>query len=168
MLMITNHDLNSWEGTEFDRLGPATGAFAVLTYTLPGMPMLYTGQEVGFNHPFEFFETDPVTPVYNANEFTSFYEILNTLRHNNKALWSDDAMAPVTRYGTTDGNIYIFSRERDGDKVVVVANLQGEPARVDYTGTAPSVMGMTNIFSGLEEEFPQQLKPWEYRVYSTK
>ena len=33
MNMITNHDLNSWEGTEFDRFGPATGAFAVLSYT---------------------------------------------------------------------------------------------------------------------------------------
>ncbi len=42
MNMVTNHDLNSWEGTEFDRFGPATGAFAVLSYTLPGMPMLYT------------------------------------------------------------------------------------------------------------------------------
>lgn len=51
MQMVTNHDLNSWEGTEFDRYGAGTGAFAVLSYTLPGMPMLYTGQEVGFNHP---------------------------------------------------------------------------------------------------------------------
>ena len=36
MNMITNHDLNSWEGTEYDRYGKGVDAFAVLTYTLPG------------------------------------------------------------------------------------------------------------------------------------
>jgi glycosidase len=58
MQMITNHDLNAWEGTEFDRLGNGVKAFAVLTYTLPGIPMMYTGQEVGFDHAFEFFKQD--------------------------------------------------------------------------------------------------------------
>ena len=38
MNMITNHDLNSWEGTEFERLGALQGAFAVLSYTC----LLYT------------------------------------------------------------------------------------------------------------------------------
>ena len=52
MNMITNHDLNSWEGTEFERYTDGVGAFAVLSYTLPGIPMMYTGQEVGFNHAF--------------------------------------------------------------------------------------------------------------------
>lgn len=56
MNMVTNHDLNSWEGTEFDRLGNLTEAFAVLSYTLPGMPLIYTGQETGMNRAFEFFE----------------------------------------------------------------------------------------------------------------
>ncbi|MDE5956740.1 MAG: alpha-amylase, partial [Muribaculaceae bacterium] len=42
MNMVTNHDLNSWEGTEFERYGQGLGAFAVLSYTLPGMPMIYT------------------------------------------------------------------------------------------------------------------------------
>ena len=71
MNMVTNHDLNSWEGTEVERFGPGLGAFAVLSYTLPGMPMLYTGQEVGFNHAFEFFEPDSVQPDYGANEVTA-------------------------------------------------------------------------------------------------
>ncbi len=56
MNMVTNHDLNSWEGTEFDRLGNLSDAFAVLSYTLPGMPLIYTGQETGMNRAFEFFE----------------------------------------------------------------------------------------------------------------
>ena len=37
MNMTSNHDLNSWEGTEFERLGIYAPAFAALTYVLPGM-----------------------------------------------------------------------------------------------------------------------------------
>ena len=41
MNMTSNHDLNSWEGTEFERLGIYAPAFAALTYVLPGMPLIY-------------------------------------------------------------------------------------------------------------------------------
>lgn len=165
MLMITNHDLNSWEGTEFDRLGAGTAAFVVLSYTLPGIPMMYTGQEVGFNHAFAFFEQD-VTPDYTANEFTSFYEMLNALRHNNKALWSDEKMAPLVRHTTFSPDVYAFSRERDGQKVTVIANLSSMPQKIDFTGNAPDIFGMKNYFSGVvEHALPEKLLPWEYKVY---
>lgn len=167
MNMITNHDLNSWEGTEFDRLGPATGAFAVLSYTLPGLPMLYSGQEVGFNHPFEFFELDSVQPNYKANGFTTFYEVLNALRHKNQALWTDANMAPMTRYATANPDVYVFTRERNGQKVLVVANLSGKVTRVEFTDKTPDPKGMVNIFNATEEALPEILQPWEYRVLST-
>lgn len=165
MLMITNHDLNSWEGTEFERLGPATGAFALLTYTLPGIPMMYTGQEVGFNHAFKFFEQD-ITPDYTANEFTTFYEMLNALRHSNKALWSDSNMASLHRYPTENPNLYVFEREREGNKVLVMVNLSSTPAKVDFKGEAPQISDMKNYFNGVEEKsLPSQLLPWEYKLY---
>lgn len=167
MNMITNHDLNSWEGTEFDRLGPATGAFAVLSYTLPGLPMLYTGQEVGFNHPFEFFELDSVQPDYRANEVTTFYEVLNSLRHNNKALWTDSRMAPMKRFATTDPDVYVFSRERDGQRVLVAVNLSAKEGRVEFTGDAPGQDALINIFNATPETLPDLLRPWEYRVLTT-
>lgn len=167
MQMITNHDLNSWEGTEFDRLGPATGAFAVLSYTLPGIPMLYTGQEVGFNHPFEFFEADSVQPDYRANDVTAFYEVLNSLRHNNKALHSD-AGCSMQRFATANPDVYVFSREKDGQRVLVAVNLGNKDARVEFTGTAPNQQSLINAFNGAAEQLPELLKPWEYKVLTTK
>lgn len=86
MNMITNHDLNSWEGTEFQRLGNLTNAFAVLSYTLPGMPLIYTGQETGMDRAFEFFVKD-VPPTFEPrNEYFTFYQKLNALKHAEKAL----------------------------------------------------------------------------------
>ena len=45
MQFITNHDENSWNGTVFERLGDAVETMAVLSYTIPGMPLIYSGQE---------------------------------------------------------------------------------------------------------------------------
>ena len=48
MRFTTNHDENSWNGTEFERLGDAASTFAALTFLIPGMPLIYSGQETGF------------------------------------------------------------------------------------------------------------------------
>jgi glycosidase len=166
MQMITNHDLNSWEGTEFDRLGEGVDAFAVLTYTLPGIPMMYTGQEVGFNHAFEFFKQD-ITPDYTANAYTTFYTKLNNLRHSNAALWCDAESAKMQRYATANPNVYVFSRERNGQKVVVVANLSNSVAKVKFKGKSPAVKGLVNYFTDVAAAMPKQLGAWEYLLFTT-
>ena len=165
MQMITNHDLNSWEGTEFDRYGRGVGAFALLSYTLPGMPMMYTGQEVGFNHPFEFFETDNVTPDYTANEFTAFYKMLNGLKHTHPALRAGKTGGKMVRYATVNPDVYVFSRTLPQDEVVVLVNLSDSPADVVFNGTEPAVSGKRDYFSSADARLPAKLGPWEYRVF---
>lgn len=167
MNMITNHDLNSWEGTEFDRLGPATGTFAVLSYTLPGMPMMYTGQEVGFNHPFEFFELDTVQPDYKANDFTLFYKMLNALKHQNRALDAGIDGGNFEVIKTNGDQLLAFSRAKDNHRVVVVANLSGMEVKPEFEA-APALDGLTNYFTGAPAKIPATLKPWEYVVLTTK
>lgn len=165
MNMITNHDLNSWEGTEFDRFGPATGAFAVLSYTLPGVPMMYTGQEVGFNHAFEFFDRDSVTPNPEPNEFTAFYEQLNSLKHTNKALRAHQPAGNLTFYNAQNPDILTFTRINDGNQVTVIANLSNEEAIVDYgKNAAPGIAGTVNYFTGTKGNMPARLAPWQYVV----
>lgn len=169
MNMITNHDLNSWEGTEFDRFGPATGAFAVLSYTLPGVPMMYTGQETGFNHAFEFFEADSIQPNYEANEFTAFYENLNSLKHSNRAL---DASVPADFYQATNSDILCFIRETpnsegtDDNKVMVIANLSNETVPLQLKAKGIDVNDLTDVFSGAKAELPAELQPWQYLVFA--
>lgn len=167
MNMITNHDLNSWEGTEFDRYGPATGTFAVLSYTLPGAPMMYTGQETGFNHAFEFFDRDSIQPSPENNEFTVFYESLNALKHRNRAL---SARAPITFLPISDSDIIAFTRtsgvEGIDDKVTVIANLSNEPVKLNFgKGNTPDIEGMTDYFSASPAVLPEQLQPWQYLLF---
>lgn len=166
MNMVTNHDLNSWEGTEFERYGEGLGAFAVLSYTLPGMPMLYTGQEVGFNHPFEFFETDTVQPNYTPNQLTTFYEMLNSLKHTNSALNASGQLDTMTVWNNMDRDVLAFTREdASGNKVTVMVNLASEDAQLTFTDLAPSADSMVNYFTGAPAELPNHLGPWQYVVW---
>ena len=86
LMFTSNHDENSWAGTEFERMGDAAKVMAVLTFTLPnGQPLIYTGQEMGWNKRFEFFEKDHV-PAWEKNEYFDFYKELISIRHANPAL----------------------------------------------------------------------------------
>lgn len=166
MNMITNHDLNSWEGTEFERLGNLQGAFAVLTYTLPGMPLIYTGQETGLNRPFEFFKKDTAPTWEPRNEYFAFYQKLNALKHNYSALKAGNEGAPMVRYLTESPDLYIFERADQNGTVLVMANFGSEPQTLTYTKEGPKGEGMTNYFSGEAESLPDTLQPGEYRVYT--
>lgn len=165
MNMITNHDLNSWEGTEFERYGNLTDAMAVLTYTLPGMPLIYTGQETGMNRAFEFFVKD-VPPTYEPrNEYFTFYKTLNALKHDEPALRAGVLGGKMDRYPTESDDLYIFSRTAKGRTVTVFTNLGAAEAPVAYTGAKPAADKGTNVFTGAEEAYPSTLAPGQYMVF---
>ena len=82
-------------------------AMAVLCWTLPNsQPLIYTGQEVGYNHRFEFFEKDPM-PDWHHNATTDFYTYLNEVKHAHPALDSDNPSFEVLSY--TDSAL-VFKR----------------------------------------------------------
>ncbi len=165
MNMVTNHDLNSWEGTEFDRLGTLTNAFAVLTYTLPGMPMMYTGQETGMNRAFEFFEKDKAPVWEPRNDYFTFYKQLNALKHSEEALAAGVEGGEIVKYETTSPDLLIFSREKDDSKVVVMVNLSEEEQAIELLGNKPELEGMKDYFRGEEAEMPMSLEGGEYVVF---
>lgn len=117
----SNHDENSWSGTEYERMGDAWKAMAVLCWTLPNaQPLIYTGQEVGYNHRFEFFEKDPM-PDWRHNATTDFYAYLNKVKHAHPALNSDNPDFEVI--SCTDSEL-VFKRSLDRDSVLVSVQLK--------------------------------------------
>ncbi|MEZ4912077.1 MAG: alpha-amylase family glycosyl hydrolase [Saprospiraceae bacterium] len=58
LLFTSNHDENSWSGSEILRMGEAYKAFAVLTYAVGGVPMIYSGQEEPNPKTIRFFDKD--------------------------------------------------------------------------------------------------------------
>jgi alpha-amylase len=60
LLFTTNHDENSWSGTEFDRLKNYTGIFTKACIQLPGIPLIYSGQEEPLKRRLQFFEKENI------------------------------------------------------------------------------------------------------------
>lgn len=164
--MTSNSELNSREGTEFDRYGDAAQAFAVLTYTLPGLPMIYTGQEAGADHSFSLTAPDSV-PDYGMNpHIRQLYTQLNKLRREHRALWQGAGKEPsFKQIQTSSPDIIAFEREKDNDRILVVANLSNSVQPLKFSGRAPNLTNMRNHLFRFVREFPAELQPWEVHIY---
>lgn len=127
LMFTSNHDENSWAGTEFERMGDAAKVMAVLTFTLPnGQPLIYTGQEMGWNKRFEFFEKDHI-PAWEQNEYAEFYKSLIALRHANAALSAGEKGGAIEYIDEVPEGVFAFVRKVEGNEVAVYANLTKEP-----------------------------------------
>ncbi len=130
LTFTSNHDENSWSGTEFEREGAAANACAVLCFTLPGsQPLIYTGQEIGLSRRLEFFEKDPITD-WSANAYTTFWKKLVDLKHGNPALAAGEKGGDIVWWELPEGldGLVAFHREVKGNKVIVLANFGVTPA----------------------------------------
>jgi len=83
---ISNHDENSWQGSEIERLAYFLEPMAVLYFTLPGIPLVYSGQEAGNYRRLSFFEKDLID--WKDDKMFALYQKLIQLRKDHQALWS--------------------------------------------------------------------------------
>ena len=170
MNFTSNHDENSWNGTEFERMGDATDLFAAFTYVVPGMPMIYTGQMSGNHHRLEFFEKDVIDRVENAPQ-KALYKGLNDLRANNPALWSNEKGAEMVRLTADNDKVFACVRTKScpkhGDNTVIaIMNMSAEPQTVTLDLT--NLEGEYNCLCGktmtMEANQTIELTPWKYII----
>lgn len=127
MNFTSNHDENSWNGTEYERMGLGTKSFAILSHTFDGIPLIYSGQEEPLERRLEFFKKDDIGFKNYAN--AEFYAKLNKLKHDNEALWNDIYGGELVQIGES-AEIYAFKREKNGNKVVVLVNLSSQNRKI--------------------------------------
>lgn len=167
MNFITNHDENSWNGTITERMGEAADAFAVMSYTVPGMPLIYSGQETGLAKRLEFFEKDQIewdldSPLH------QFYTTLNSLKKNNPALWNGLYGGDFNRIKIGDEqNVLVFTRTKDAHEVLVILNLSDSDQVITFSDA--SIAGnyndvFTNKTFNISEKISVDLKSWRYML----
>lgn len=167
MYFTTNHDENSWNGTVFERYG-AEGhkAFAVLAFTIDGMPLIYSGQEAGNRRALAFFEKDTIE--WNGYPLQEFYADLMWLNRDNPALWNGIYGGDFKRMTTTaDDRIYAFRRTKDESEVITIINLSSDT--VKFTIEDMPRTTMMSVFDRTEiETFRDTVRafPWQYFVFS--
>ncbi len=169
MNFITNHDENSWSGTEFDRLGAAVPAMAALAFTYPGIPLIYSGQEVGNTKRLAFFEKDLIPGLTVANSTTAFYTKLVSLKNKNAAIWNNSAAKLVPTPGNNN-SVIAYSRVAGLNKVLTVINSTGVIQKVTLDLTklnASYFLFSTGKLANLKTTLTLTLKPWQYEIYSS-
>jgi glycosidase len=132
MYFTSNHDENSWNGSEFERMGAnAQAAYVLAATAVRGMPLLYTGQEASLRRRLQFFQKDTVT--WGDTTLVPFYRTLFDLKHREAAL-ANGALGGPQRRLTTDGGerTYAFTRTRGGNTVLVALNFGDAPAALHY------------------------------------
>ena len=169
LMFTSNHDENSWAGTEFERMGDAHKTFAALTFVLPkSQPLIYTGQEIGLNRRLAFFEKDSVVELVDleyGKEYRDFYKGLIAFRHNNSALAAGANVAPMVYVENAPESVLAFSRENEQNKVLCFFNFSAEPQTLTLT---EAEAGEYNCLCGKQMIYKAgdvvELEPWAYML----
>ena len=160
---VSNHDENSWNGTIEESYGKAAYAFMALNYTIPGMPLVYSGQEYDLNKRLHFFEKDSFPKV--SGKTMEFLQQLGALKNNHKALTSGLSGGSFKRLlNSKNDQILAFERERDGDTIVFIANLSKDYAQftLPYEGNFKRFQDFKN--KRLSSSYQYDMKPWEFWI----
>ncbi len=157
----TNHDVNSSDGTPMDLFGGKTGSMSafVITAFMKGIPMVYSGQEVGtpYKIPFPFTSTK-INWSLNP-DVTAEYKKLLAFRNSSAALRKGQLFA----YSSDD--VCTFTKELGSEKVLVISNARNSVA--DYTLPAALANSIwTNALNGGTVTLTTKvtLQPYAYMI----
>lgn len=127
MNFTTNHDQNSWHGTNEEFYPDAIKQFTVLAFTVPGMPLIYSGEEASLDKSLEFFEKDDIDWSNDKNGMTDFYKSLIDMRDKHASLWAAPYGGVMVILPTDQPEkIFAFEREAEGDICLALFNFSNE------------------------------------------
>ena len=131
---LDNHDKNSYEHTIVDAVGTdALPAMFSLIYTIPGAPLVYTGDEIGLDHAMAFMDHDPVNWSSGTGDYRALLSALAAIRAQHPALWCGNYGGEIEFTDLGNKNVLAFSREKDGDTVLCLYNFSKKEQTVDLS-----------------------------------
>ncbi len=167
MMFVSNHDKNAWEGTEFEQFGPMREAAIALSVIGEGMPLIYNGQEAGFDKRLAFFDKDEI--VWREDPQGTLYRTLFALKKAHPALWNGAWGARMVKVpNDMETAVLSFVRAQGEDGVFGVFNFTGSHRTVTF-GAGPQEGPWVDAFDGspLRGRAGQRLDlaAWGWRVF---
>lgn len=136
----TNHDKNAFDAPSIERYGAAGDSLtAALIATLPGVPLVYNGDEVGNPERLSLFEQVPIDWTV-KNGFSEFYKEILQIRRTHDALLSGEYHSLAT---SDPRDVFAFERRTGNSTVVCVFNFSKQPLEnfeVDIEDASSPVM----------------------------
>ncbi len=157
----TNNDNDLYDGSPVNLLGGKTGsmsAFLVTAY-MKGVPMIYTGQEVGCAQNIDFFNQTPIDWATNPDMTAEYKKILN-FRAGSDAVKNGQ----LSQFSSDD--VVAFTKSTDTQKVLVIANLRNNAVTYTLPASLSAMSGWKNAFTGASVTLNSQifLQPYQHMV----
>jgi hypothetical protein len=162
LYFTSNHDENSWNGTEFEKYGIYAKALAVFSFFYPnGVPLIYSGQEAENKKRLHFFDKDEIDWNIETHSM-DFYQRLSFTR---KYLKANDTLEFIP----FEEKILAFKRGDDSGSVYVFLNLDDKAIEINRM---LSQGVFYNIFddaqSEIKTQISAQLNPGDFLVLISK
>ncbi|MFM1875316.1 MAG: hypothetical protein RL266_1053 [Bacteroidota bacterium] len=129
---ITNHDENSWNGTAIERMGENRKAFAVLSFTVPGMPLIYSGQEADMDKRLEFFEKDVID--WKDYPLQDFYRNLVSIKAEHDVLFNGENGASIKFIDAANERVLVYRRANEFSELLVMLNFSDNDVSIGLEG----------------------------------
>lgn len=163
MNFVTNHDENSWNGTVKERMGDASEAMLAFSYALPGMPLIYSGQEYDMDKRLRFFEKDTISKE--KGEVWPILEKLGKLKNENVALHGAKEAASYESLETSEEEkVMAFKREKDGQELIYLANFSDSPVKFSVELDGEFKDYMTGESQNFSENSDLEFEAWKYQI----
>ncbi len=182
MNFLDNHDKNTYDGTLNERFGEeAMGALTSFIFTIPGMPLIYSGQEESLDLSLEFFEKDEIP--FGTYKYSDLLTSLCTIKSTYKALNNNYTGGELVIHEDDNRNVLAYSRTRDGKTITVVLNLSKEEQKVEYKdkivtsqvlfhGDSTGIITNNTVDGSMKENIDETVKnkdlkklaAWEYYI----
>lgn len=163
MFFTTNHDENSWNGTEYEKYGEGAHTLAVFNSTWLGIPMVYSGQELPNKKRLKFFDKDVIE--WNGQfELHDFYKTLLQFRKEHPVFTKAADTDPVIVTNSQPQFVLSYSRQAGEREIVVVLNLSAHqlPVTLSKAGEYTSLFNRQQV--SLSESASFDLPAWGYLV----
>ncbi|MRX66347.1 Glycosidase [Flavobacterium resistens] len=156
----SNHDVNLAEGTPYELFGGKQGSIAtfVVAAYLKSVPMIYNGQEVGYNKRINYFAKTPIDwSTADASVLTEYKKII-AFRN------SSSAIKKGTYTGYSNDAVSAFTMVNESEKVLVLSNLTS--SAVKYLVSPALKTTWKDAFTGASVTLGSDitLQPFQYLV----
>lgn len=143
----SNHDVNLAEGTPIELFGGKKGsiaAFVVAAY-MKSVPMIYNGQEIGYEQRIDYFSRTPINWSVADESMLAEYKKIIAFRNTSEAIkkgtytgYSSDAVCAFTMETSTE-KVFVLSNLTNTTTKYLVTNALKATWKDGFTGTSITV-----------------------------
>ena len=153
----TNHDESAWDNTPIVLFNGVDGSLAasVITIFTGGVPLFYTGQEVGRSSKVPFFSNSPINWNENPDMLEAYKKLMNFYKASDVA-----KIGTNTNHGNT--NVVCLKKLYNSEELLIIVNVRNSivdfsiPAELQYSNwtnaltNVPVTLGISMELSNYE------------------